>query len=79
MAESPSDYHRGEMEISEQQSTFHLVMGLTKWGSLATAALLVWITMWFCTDAGFLGASAAAVILTIAGAVLLREGKKASH
>ncbi|MES2721653.1 MAG: aa3-type cytochrome c oxidase subunit IV, partial [Pseudomonadota bacterium] len=30
-----SEYHRGEMDISEQVATFHLFNGLTKWGSLA--------------------------------------------
>ena len=29
MAGQSSEYHRGEMDIHEQVSTFHLVMGLT--------------------------------------------------
>jgi hypothetical protein len=37
MAEHGSDHHHGEMDIREQESTFHLFMGLTKWGSLITA------------------------------------------
>lgn len=79
MADTASDYHRGEMNIHEQVSTFSLFMGLTKWGSLATAALVLWLTIWFCTHAGFLGATVAAIVLTVVGVVLLREKKSPSH
>lgn len=70
-----SDYHRGEMDISEQTSTYHLVMGMTKWGSLALAASLLWLVLWFCTDGavGFLGATATSVVLVVLGVILLRE------
>ena len=73
MAEQASDYHRGEMDIQEQVSTYNLIMGLTKWGSLAIAAFLVWATLWFCTDAGFMGASAAAFVLIVLGILALRS------
>ena len=63
MAGKASDYHRGDMDITEQVSTFHLVMGITKWGSLAIAAFLLLITLWFCTSAGFLGALVPAIIV----------------
>ncbi|HEY8573102.1 aa3-type cytochrome c oxidase subunit IV [Phenylobacterium sp.] len=78
MAQHGSDYHRGEMDIHEQQSTFHLVMGITKWGSLAVAVSVLWLTMWFCTPAGFLGGFVAAVVLTVVGIILLREKKGAA-
>ena len=38
MAGHGSDYQRGHMDIAEQAATFNLVMGMTKWGSLAIAA-----------------------------------------
>lgn len=79
MADHATTYNRGEMDIQEQVSTFNLVMGMTKWGSLATAALLLWLVMWFCTPTGFLGAAAAGVIVLALGIVLLRDGKKAAH
>jgi hypothetical protein len=75
MAEHGSDYHRGEMDIKEQVSTFHLFNGLTKWGSLGIAALLVLITLWFCTDAGFMGGAVSAIVLLVLGIVFLREKK----
>ncbi len=79
MAGQASDYHRGEMDIHEQVSTFHLVMGITKWGSLVLAALLLTLVLWFCTSAGFLaGAISGAVVLGI-GIVLLRSRGDAEH
>ncbi|MET0274938.1 MAG: aa3-type cytochrome c oxidase subunit IV [Phenylobacterium sp.] len=79
MADHASDYHRGEMDIQEQVSTFHLVMGMTKWGSLALAAMLLFLVLWFCTSTGFLGAFAAGAIVLALGIVILREGKKDAH
>ena len=52
MAGPASDYHRGEMDIHEQASTFQLVMGITKWGSLVMAAFLLFLVLWFCTPRG---------------------------
>ena len=57
MAESASDYHHGDMNITEQVRTFELFNGLTKWGSLTVATLLVMLVLWFCVGAGFLAAS----------------------
>ncbi|MEO8115086.1 MAG: aa3-type cytochrome c oxidase subunit IV [Phenylobacterium sp.] len=75
-----SPYHRGDMDISEQVSTFHLVMNLTKWGSLHLAALLIFLVLWFCTPTGFVGALVAGVVVMGLGIVLLRGGgTKAAH
>ena len=79
MAGTAPDYHRGEMDIHEQTSTYHLVMGLTKWGSLALAAFLMFITLWFCTDTGFVGAAITGVVITVLGVIVLREKKSAAH
>jgi len=74
MAGPASDYHRGEMDISEQVSTFHLVMGITKWGSLVIAAALLALVLWFCTGAGFLAGAIAGGVVLVLGIVLLRSG-----
>ena len=79
MAGPASDYHRGEMEITEQRSTYQLVMGMTKWGSLYLAAALLALVMWFCTDAGFLAGLVAAVALAVIGTLVLRDKKGAGH
>jgi hypothetical protein len=78
MAGPASDYHRGEMDIQEQVTTFHLIMGLAKWGSLALAVFLLWAVLTFCTPTGFLGGAASAFVLLVVGIVLLRE-KKSAH
>lgn len=72
MGEQASDYHRGEMDIHEQKSTFDLFIGMTKWGSLAIAAGVLFFTMLFCTSAGFIGAAAAALVVTVVGVLVLR-------
>lgn len=74
-----SEYHRGEMDIAEQTATYHAVMGMTKWGSLALAVAVLMLTMWFCTDAGFIGGLVPGVVLAAAGVLLLREKKSGGH
>ena len=79
MAGPASDYHRGDMNIQEQVSTFHLVMGITKWGSVVLASLLLFLVLWFCTGAGFLAGFISGAIVLILGIVLLRERKGGDH
>ena len=79
MAGPASDYHRGDMNIQEQSSTFDLFMGMTKWGSLAIAAFLALITIWFCTPGGFMAGFIAAVVISVVGVVALREKPAAAH
>lgn len=74
-----SEYHRGDMEIGEQVSTFALFVNLTKWGSLYISAFLTWMTLWFCTGVGFLGGLATFVIMAVLGTLLLRDKKTAAH
>lgn len=74
-----SEYHRGEMDISEQESTYNAVMALTKWGSLALASTLLVLILWFCTPAGFFGGLIPGVLLTAAGIFFLREKKGGGH
>ncbi|MBP7701628.1 MAG: aa3-type cytochrome c oxidase subunit IV [Phenylobacterium sp.] len=68
-----SEYHRGDMDIHEQTSTYHLFVMLTKWGSLALAALLVFLVLVFCTPTSFVGALAVGVIMSVGGFLVLRE------
>ncbi|WP_309087311.1 aa3-type cytochrome c oxidase subunit IV [Phenylobacterium sp.] len=75
MAGPASDYHRGEMDISEQRSTYNLIMGMTKWGSLYLAATLLALTIWFCTEAGFMAGLISAVVVIAIGTLVLRDKK----
>lgn len=74
-----SEYHRGEMDISEQVATFHLFNGMTKWGSLALAALLSLLVLWFCTPAGFLPGFVTAIVVLVIGIAVLREKPGSEH
>jgi hypothetical protein len=70
--------HRGEMNIHEQRSTYDLFMGMTKWGSLAVAALVLFLVVWFCTgpDGGLVTALISALALVVAGFFLLKSKPK---
>ena len=73
------DYHRGEMDIQEQAATYAAFGAMTKWGSLAIAVLLLMITLWFCTPAGFVGGLIPGIVLAVLGVVFLREKPASAH
>ncbi len=73
-----SDYHRGDMDISEHVSTFALFVNLTKWGSLYLSAFLTWMVLWFCTEAGFFAGFITFVVMAVLGTLLLRDNKAAA-
>ena len=69
----PIDYSRGSMDIVEQRATFDIFIGLTKWGSLLIAALLLFLSMMFGTEAGFFGSALAALVVFVVGWFLLKK------
>jgi glucose uptake protein GlcU len=80
MAGAPSEeYHRGEMDIHEQSRTYHSFLVLSKWGSLAIIAGLLFFALLFCTKTGFIGSAISALVVTVLGILLLREKKNAAH
>jgi hypothetical protein len=74
-ASGDTSYQRGSQEISEQVSTFHLVMGLTKWGALAIAAVLAFLTIWFMPGGNFFAGLIVGVVMVAVGVFALREKK----
>lgn len=76
---APSDYHRGDMDIHEQAHTWAAFKLFAKWGSLITGVGLLFLTMWFCTNTGFIGSAITAVVLLAIGILVLRERKGAAH
>jgi hypothetical protein len=74
-----ADYTPGSMEIDEQRSTFHIFIGLVKWGSLFTSALLLMLSIWFGTEAGPLTAIFTAVVVLVLGWWLLRDKRRDVH
>lgn len=79
MAETNSEFHHGDMDVSAQVATFHLFNGLTKWGSLTLATLILMLTLWFCVGVGFLGGAIPGVVLFALGVVFLRDKPAQEH
>jgi hypothetical protein len=77
MATHGGDYTRGDMFIEEHEKTYAGFLKLTKWGSLYLAAIVLMLTLWFCTPAGFLGAVITAVVVLGVGTLVLSEKHKA--
>jgi hypothetical protein len=69
----PIDYTIGSMDISEHRATFDVFMALVKWASLGTAALLLLLTVWFGTEAGFFTAFLSAAAFMVVGVFLLKK------
>lgn len=74
---APDTYVRGSQEISEQESTFSVFMGMTKWGSLVIAALLLFLTLWFQPGGSFIAGAIGAGVLLVAGFFFLKSSPKA--
>lgn len=76
-AHNTDDYVRGSQEISEQVSTWHLFLALSKWGSLVIAAGLLFLTMWFQPGGSFIAGAIAAIVLLVVGFLALRSKPQA--
>ena len=74
-AEAHDDYVRGSQEISEQEGTFSLFMGLTKWGSLLIAVTLLMLVLWFQPGGSFIAGAIAAFVMLVVGIFALRKKK----
>jgi hypothetical protein len=79
MTEAVHEYNAGDQDIDEQVATFNAFGKMMKWGSLAIAALLVMLVIWFCVPMGFFAGLFAAIVLTVVGVVFLREKPDAAH
>lgn len=76
-ADHTDDYQRGSQEISEQVSTWNLFIFLAKWGTLGTAALILFLVIWFQPGGSFIGGLIAAVVLSVVGWFGLRSKPQA--
>lgn len=79
MAGPSHEYHRGEMDIHEQQRTYHSFLVLSKWGSLALAVGVLFFSMLFAANVPFIGSAITAFVLLVVGIAVLREKKKSAH
>jgi hypothetical protein len=73
MADASHDYHPGDQNISEQVATYSFFDGLTKYGSLTVATLVLMLTLWFCLNAGFLGGLIPGLVVAGLGLLFLRS------
>jgi len=81
-AEADADAHayvHGSMEINEQASTFHLFILLAKWGSLAVAVGVLFLTLWFHPGGSFVAGLIGAVALAVIGWFALKAKPTAAH
>jgi hypothetical protein len=76
---APSDYHRGDMDISEHSATFKGFIALSKWGSLAVAVALIFLVLVFCAHASFFQALGAAIVVAVVGGFVLRDKPGGGH
>jgi hypothetical protein len=76
MATHGGDYTRGDMHIEEHEKTYEGFLRLTKWGSLYLAAIVLFLVLWFCAGAGFIGALFTAVVVLVIGTLVLSEKHK---
>lgn len=76
-ADAHDDYVRGSQQIDEQASTFNLFINLAKWGSLLTAATLVFLVLWFQPGGSFVAGAISAFVVLVVGVFALRSKKKA--
>ena len=72
------DYQRGSQEISEQVATYALFQNLAKWGSLLTAAVLLFLTLSFMYGGSIITGLIAGVALFVVGWFFLRS-KPSAH
>lgn len=77
--DSHDAYAHGTQEISEQVATFSLFQGMAKWGSLAIAAVLAFLTIWFMPGGSFMAGAIAFVVMIAGGIFFLRSPKSEAH
>ena len=61
-----------DMDYQEHEKTYSLFLGVVKYGSLATAAVLLAMAFGFFTSAGFFSAVILFFLICAVGAFLLR-------
>jgi hypothetical protein len=79
MGDTPSAYHHGDQDISEQVATYRAFGSLSKWGSLVIAAGLFMLVLWFCVGVSFFSGLIPGLILLGAGIYFLRDKPPTGH
>jgi thiamine transporter ThiT len=74
-----TEYVHGSQSAATQVADFRMFASLTKWFSLLAAALILMLTLWFCTGASFLGGLVAGLIVLAIGIAFLRNKRRPVH
>jgi hypothetical protein len=69
------DYHRGDMPVAEQASTYSTFNGMLHWCAAGVAALVAFLTIWLCAHAGFLPALIVAIVILAVAGFMSRKPK----
>lgn len=69
---SEPQHTEGQMDITEQEKTWQMFMGATKWFTLVVIALVVWLVGAFAMGFGLFGWTALVGIALAATAFLMR-------
>ena len=67
-------YHRGDMPVAGQKSTYSLFNSLVHWCGMGIAALVAFLTIWLCAHAGFFPALIVAAVIMGVAVFLARRG-----
>jgi hypothetical protein len=68
------DYTRGEMDISQHKATFDGVMGVSVFASLITGLTVLYLTLVFGAEMGWLNALIASAIVGGIAGVVMKQG-----
>lgn len=58
-------------DVLAHERTYHAFSLLTRWAMLVLGDLILWLTLWFASPAGFLGGTLIAIVAFVAGYQLL--------
>lgn len=67
------EFRHGDQDAAAQVATYEAFGKLTKWGSLTVGVLILVLTLWFCTGAGFVGSVITGGIVAALGIWFLRS------
>jgi uncharacterized membrane protein len=74
-----SEYVHGQMDVHQQQHSYELFAGLTKWISLLFAVSLVFLVILTSTKLGLITAIIVSVIVAAVGWFMLKKKPDAAH
>jgi hypothetical protein len=79
VADTDSEYHHGQQNPATQIADFRLFAASTKWISLFAGTLILVLTLWFCTNVGFLGGLVPGLIVLGIGIAVFRNKPRQVH